>query len=108
MIFADACFAGDIREHKAPKAGQEKDVMLFLSSRDNEVSIETPRMKNGFFTACLVRCLKGGADVNHDRIITAKELYSAVSEGVIKLSKDKQHPVMWGHFDDNMPVMIWK
>ena len=108
MVFADACFSGDLREHKASKDGPGKNVMLFLSSRDNEVSIETPLMKNGFFTACLIRCLKGGADVDRDRVITAKELYSSVRKGVIKMSKDKQHPVMWGHFDDNMPVMIWK
>ena len=108
MIFADACFAGGIREKKTTSEDTGNNVMLFLSSRNNELSIETPRMKNGFFTACLVRCLKGGADTNRDRIITAKELYVAVSDGVIKLSRDKQHPVMWGNFQDNMPVMIWK
>lgn len=109
MVFADACYAGNLREHKraaAPDPGNS--VMLFLSSRDNEISIENPRMKNGIFTACLLRCLKGGADANRDRVITAKELFDAVSKGVQKLSDGRQHPVMWGNFDDDMPVMIWK
>lgn len=109
MIFADACFSGDIREgdstgHNDP----DNNIMLFLSSRSNETSIESPKMKNGFFTACLLRSLKGGADINKDRIITAKELYSAVNKGVRGLSNERQHPVMWGNFEDTMPVMVWK
>lgn len=109
MIFADACFSGDIREGTGEKFNNPKNnIMLFMSCRDNEASIENPRLRNGFFTACLLRSLKGGADVDKDRVITAKELFQAVSFGVRQLSKDKQHPVMWGNFDHDMPVMIWK
>lgn len=108
MIFADACFAGDMRENK-PGTGPDpgSNVMLFLSSRDNETSIESPSMRNGFFTAALVGGLKGGADANRDRKITARELFLAASRKVKELSGDRQHPVMWGNFDDNMPVMVW-
>lgn len=107
MIFADACFSGKIRQDGHASNDNNLNVMLFLSSRSNETSIENTRMKNGFFTACLLRCLKGGADTNKDKTITAKELFKGVSEGVIELSHDKQHPVMWGNFKDNMPVMRW-
>ena len=109
VIFADACFSGKIRSgsSQSVSAKPKMDIMLFLSSRNNEVSYERTNMKNGFYTTCLARCLRGGADVNKDRRITAKELYDAVSEGVIRLSGGKQHPVMWGSFDDDMPVMIW-
>ena len=109
MIFADACFSGDIRDNSGGGFNDPKNnIMLFMSSRSNEYSIETPRMKNGFFATCLLRSLKGGADANKDRIITAKELFTAVSTGVKRLSRNHQHPVMWGNFDDSMPVMIWK
>lgn len=111
MIFADACFSGKMREpgqnSSASSSPSSLKVMLFLSSRDTEVSIESRVMKNGVFTTCLERGLRGGADANRDRIITAKELFQFVSEGVKKLSKDKQHPVMWGKFNDSMPVMMW-
>lgn len=109
MIFADACFSGKIRtgSQSSGRRPSNMDVMLFLSSRNDEVSFERPNMKNGFYTTCLERCLRGGADVNRDRVITAKELYDGVSKGVINLSQGKQHPVMWGNFDDDMPVMIW-
>ena len=108
MIFADACLSGGMRQGgHTGRHNLGSDIMLFLSSRDDEYSIERRDMKNGYFTACLVRCLKGGGDENKDRIITAKELYKSVSKGVVKLSDDKQHPVMWGNFDDNMPVIDW-
>ena len=80
---------------------------FFLSSRNNETSIECTDMKNGFFTSCLQNGLRGRADANRDRIITAKELFDYVSKGVKRLSGDKQHPVMWGRFSDEMVVMKW-
>lgn len=111
MIFADACFSGKIRENGSSQSSvssaKKASVMLFLSSRSNETSIERRSMENGFFTTYLQRGLRGNADANRDRIITAKELFDFVSKGVASLSKEKQHPVMWGKFDDNMPVMKW-
>lgn len=110
MIFADACFSGKMRQGRKNTAEQSfnnYNIMLFLSSRGNETSIERRDMKNGFFTSCLQKGLRGGADANKDRIITAKELFNYVSTNVKTLSSDKQHPVMWGKFSDNMTVMKW-
>ena len=110
MIFADACFAGDFRGKSADKSRGDltQSVMLFLSSRDDEVSYDgNSNMNNGIFTACLLSGLKGGADKNRDRVITARELFDAVSKGVTQ-RQPRQHPVMWGKFDNNMPVMVWK
>lgn len=112
MIFADACFSGAIRDtgsrSTADFGGMKNDnIMLFLSCRSNELSIETPKMTNGFFTYALQHGLRGGADTNKDRTITAKELFKYVSVKVKENSKNKQHPVMWGKFPDNMPVMKW-
>lgn len=114
MIFADACFSGKMRNEQrtnhntsVPANLRNTEVMFFLSSRSDETSIERPSMKNGFFTAYLQRGLRGGADANRDRTITARELFNFVSQGVKKISNDKQHPVMWGKFKHNMPVISW-
>lgn len=110
MVFADACFSGAIRDNSRVSTqynGWNHNIMLFLSCRSNEVSIETPSMTNGFFTYALQHGLRGGADKNKDRIITAKELFNYVSAKVKKSSNDRQHPVMWGKFPDTMPVMKW-
>lgn len=115
MIFADACYSGTIRtaervdttaiDHEAEM--KKSNIMLFLSSRGNEVSLERPDMKNGYFTTYLGKGLKGAADANRDRVITARELYDYVHNGVVDLSKGMQHPVMWGNFPDEMIVMKW-
>ena len=112
MMFVDACRSGGMRIDEtaaqgAITAAKNANVMLFLSSRNNENSIERRDMQNGFFTTYLQKGLKGNADANRNRIITAKELFDFVHSGVSQISGGKQHPVMWGNFNDNMTVMKW-
>ena len=107
VIIADACYAGKMRTNNQQTSSyNSQNVMLFLSSRTNEVSRES-RYKNSLFTIFLERGLRGGADTNRDRYITARELYDFVHRGVIEASGNKQHPVMWGKFDNNMTIIKW-
>jgi len=104
IIFADACNSGAFRQNKTSTIDNKPNVLLFLSSRGNESSIESPFLANGIFTKHLLRGLRGGADSNGDRMITARELFNHVSNEVIKQTRNRQHPVMWGHFDDNLVI----
>lgn len=110
MIFADACFSGGIRSggNTVSNNADDSDVLLFLSSRGGETSIENGFMTNGYFTFFLLRGLRGGADEDLNRIITAKELFDFVHNGVVEKSDGKQHPVMWGHFDNDAVMMDWR
>lgn len=110
IVIADACMSGGLREENHSRNNQraKSEVVMLLSSRTNEYSIEKRNMKNGIFTTCLERGLRGGADTNKDCIITAKEIYTFVSKGVRQLSKNRQHPVMWGNFDDDFIMMDWR
>ena len=107
IIIADACYSGKMRiDKELSSVNNTRSIMLFLSSRTEELSQET-KYKNSLFTIFLERGLRGGADVNKDRNVTAKELYDFVHKGVIDASKSKQHPVMWGKFDNNMTIIKW-
>ena len=107
IIIVDACYSGKMRTTQQQTNNyNNQSVMLFLSSRTNETSMET-EYKNSLFTIFLERGLRGGADVNKDRSITARELYEFVHKGVTNASGNKQHPVMWGKFDNNMIVINW-
>ncbi|MEE1176596.1 MAG: caspase family protein [Paludibacteraceae bacterium] len=111
IVMVDACMSGGLRHGKPQKynlSEKRSDVVMFLSSRGREISRENVSMKNGFFTTYLDKGFRGGADANRDRIITAKELFNFVSKGVKNISKDKQHPVMWGNFDDNFIMMDFR
>lgn len=120
MVFADACFSGKMTERRGGSSGSrtpnqpapaedvnDTEVMFFLSSRPSETSLEFSNMKNSLFTSYLQRGLRGGADTNKDRIITAIEIFLYVQRHVVDMSRDRQHPVMWGKFDDNMSVIAW-
>lgn len=111
VILADACFSGKMRNTRRRNDDYSKvNAMLFLSSRSDEMSMEMPRQTgfgNSLFTAYLERGLRGGADTDRNRTITAKELYNYVHNGVVSLSRGRQHPVMWGKFNGNMPIIKW-
>lgn len=107
MIIADACFSGKMRTTRQQSNNyNSQNVMLLLSSRTNETSQET-KFKNSLFTIFLERGLRGGADKNRDRQITAREIFDFVHDGVTEASGNKQHPVMWGKFDNNMTIIKW-
>lgn len=109
IVLADACFAGKARSSKKhDDRPSDTSVVFFLSSRTDEKSQERRGWRNSLFTAYLERGLRGGADTDRNRTITARELFDFVSQGVAKDSKQRQHPVMWGKFDDEMPMMVWK
>lgn len=111
MIFVDACYAGKMRStNKRSSNYSNENVVFFLSSRSTEKSLETPRQtgfNNSLFTVFLERGLRGGADMNRDKVITAREIYDFVHQGVANVSGGRQHPVMWGKFDGNMAVIKW-
>ncbi len=107
IIIADACYAGKMRAGKQQSTQYtSENIMFFLSSRTNEKSRET-KYKNSLFTIFLERGLRGGADTNKNRSISAHELFEFVHDGVVEASGKKQHPVMWGKFDNEMTVINW-
>lgn len=104
FIFADACNSGAIRTEDIPKG----DILFFMASRGNEKSMESPFLANGYFTKNLLRGLKGAADSNNDKCITAKELFDYVSTTTKKDTHNYQHPVMWGNFSNDMVIVGYK
>ena len=116
QLFIDACYSGGLRDGKKTARpattarsplSDTQGIMLFLSSRTGETSQENRWADNGFFTQYLIKGLKGAADTDSDRIITAKEIFTYVSAKVSERTRKKQNPVMWGKFNDNMHILNW-
>lgn len=116
QLFIDACYSGGLRDNtksatshtrKQSPLSNTEGIMLFLSSRTGETSQENRWSDNGFFTQYLIKGMKGAADANKNRIITAKEIFTYVSKKVSERTNGKQNPVMWGKFNDNMHIMNW-
>lgn len=113
QLFIDACYSGGLRTNSksaqstSTSVSDTEGVMLFLSSRTDETSQENPWSDNGYFTQYLIKGMKGAADTDKDRIITAKEIFSYVKKNVSERTHKKQNPVMWGKFSDDMHIFNW-
>lgn len=117
LCIADACFAGSLNEknYKSPiesttgafysalkySTGGEA---YFVSSKPEEKSIEYQGLRHGVFSHYLIRGLNGEANANGDKIITINELYEYVTPAVESYTGKYQHPVIYGKYDNNMPV----
>ena len=44
---------------------------------------------------------------SHSEYTTCKLVDFPHQEDVRKLTHDKQHPVMWGNFDNNLTIISW-
>jgi uncharacterized caspase-like protein len=114
ILFSDACFSGAMRSPQQQAMQQQasrkvgSNVLLFLSSRSDEVSHERNGMRNGVFTFFLIAGLKGAADTNRDRRVTARELFEFVNPRVREQTGGRQTPVMWGQFDDRMVILNYE
>lgn len=112
LCIADACFAGSIKgrasssqQTSATSTISSSNVIIFMSSRDNEVSIESPNQYTGIFTKYLLQGLQGDADSNKDAIVNAYELYSYVRSNVRQSTNGKQTPVMFGNYWKYTPII---
>ena len=117
MCIADACHAGGM--------GKSKDVDLsssayyykafneakggtafMLSSKAKEISIENAGLRQGIFTHFLIKGMKGRADKNTDNVVTVKEVYDYVHYNVRFYTRNYQNPVLYGDYDDKMPISV--
>lgn len=113
VIFMNACHSGSFKKKSRDARNRnyrnsKADVMLFLSSRADEYSWENGGMEQSYFFDQLLKGLKGGADANSDKKVTARELFNFVYGGVLKATNGVQHPQMYGNFSDDMVVVTCK
>jgi hypothetical protein len=114
LIIADACNSGTILS--SPKIRNksfstdiqlEDQVMIFMSSRENEKSLEVPTLGHGLFTYHLIHALSEAGDANNDKMITIDEMYYYVRNNTVSEAQKrnkKQCPLLRGKFDRNLVI----
>lgn len=101
--FIDACFSGSISNAVKAKVTTDSNVLksmvktdnrlvLFLSSRNDEYSMENSYVGAGYFTRAFLKGIRGKSDTNADKKITVMELFQYIYKDVRLHSQDKQHP----------------
>ncbi len=119
ICLADACHSGGMEENyrtseavntinnyydawKTSKGG----IALMMSSKVEETSIEFRGIRQGVFSYYLIKGLKGEADKNNNLVITIRELYYYIEKNVKDYTNNRQNPILFGEFDNNMPVGV--
>ncbi len=117
LCLADACHSASIDETKQVRTVANKaeplhdnslEILVLMSSRANETSMETAELGQGLFSYYLLKGLGGEADANQNRTVTAREIYTYLSTNVASYAArhgGSQHPVAYGRFDDDMPLV---
>ena len=110
VIFTGACESGGIRDAikkaKLPSNGQ---IFALTASRKNEYSYEQVGARHSYFYGRIINGLKGAADKDENRIVTAKELFEYLSKYVRNDAciDDGEHPTAYGKFNDNLRLISW-
>lgn len=117
LCIADACYSGSLLAQRSA-FGESLDLFyatfektkggtaFLLSSKQEELSLESSGIRQGIFSHYLIKGLKGASDKNKDMVITIRELYDYVYYNVKEYSGNAQTPVIAGNFDNNMPVAV--
>ena len=119
VVIADACHSGSMGKTRGMRSvaatikayydafqGIDGGTALLLSSKAEEISLESNGLKQGIFSHFLIRGLKGEADSNLDKVVSIRELYKFVSMNVTDFTGAYQTPVIGGDYDDKMPVGV--
>ena len=109
LCIADACMAGGLTTQRASRqmAKQVSDgssVAMMLASRSTQRAVEDGRLAGGAFTHFLLSGLNGQADLDHNGVVTIRELHRYVAPRVKKQTGGQQTPIFYGKFSDNLPL----
>ena len=95
-IIAQGMRAGNLSEGFLNRLAQGKGRIILTSSSANEVSHESDQLGHGVFTYYLLKGLKGEADVDNDKLISADEISLYLKKAVRDETKGAQNPVKKG------------
>lgn len=113
LCIADACLSGGMiqqtKQRNVAKAITQNvsaggTVAMLLASRSTQYAVEDRRLAGGAFTHYLLKGLTGQADLNHDRVVTIRELHRYVSPHVRRTTRGQQAPVFYGRFSDDLAL----
>lgn len=116
LLVADACHSGSmlvsarspwseaLSQFYSSFAEVDGGTAIMTSSKKQETSLEYSGLRQGVFSYYLIQGMKGGADVNGDKMITMEELKTYVIREVRLYTQNAQNPVISGDYNPEMPV----
>lgn len=118
LCIADACHSGSysfnakgdiediVADYYDSLSKSKGGTTLMLSSKPEETSLESLKVRQGVFSHYLLRGMKGEADKNGNGIVTLGELFNYIGQEVKEYTSFRQSPVLKGDYDINMPISV--
>ena len=110
LCIIDACYAGSIEQinsisnYNNQQMLKESRLAVLSSSSSNQLSSESIQLGQGLFSYWLIKGMKGAADLNNDKYITAGELFVYTRKAVAEKSGGRQIPTVIGQNLDRIPL----
>ncbi|MEW6350868.1 MAG: caspase family protein [Thermodesulfobacteriota bacterium] len=117
VMIADACHAGGFSRWNpkmatVPVKSFMQDFLassgrvIITSSRPNEFSLETERLRNSVFTHYFIEGLKGAADFDGNGVVSVNEIYTYVYDRTKNETDGAQHPQFEGTVEGVFPLAL--
>jgi uncharacterized caspase-like protein len=90
LVFIDACQSGSVDNNRLIRSLMDSNAFVFAASQGNESSLELPSLRHGAFTYSLVQQLLARSSARGG--IGMLQLSGNVSNDVIRITEDRQHP----------------
>lgn len=113
LCIIDACNSGGLKFNSkntknasyANGDSSEDEIIVMVSSKLFQKSMELEKLKQGIFSFFLIEGLKGKANLNDDEIIDISELHQYIYANVRKFTNNQQIPETFGRFNKNSPII---
>jgi hypothetical protein len=118
VVIADACYSGNMLAYKGESyessmenyyneiQANEGGLVMFMSSKAEETSIENNGLRQGIFSHFLMRGLYGAANTDNDNLIRLDELFEYVQKNVAYYTNNYQTPLIYGDKSINLPIAV--
>lgn len=118
VVIADACYSGGMLAFKGADyetsmnnyyseiSKNKGGLVMILSSKAEETSIENNGLRQGIFSHFLMKGLYGAANTNNDELIRLDELFEYVQRNVTFYTNHYQTPIIYGDKSLDLPIGI--
>lgn len=118
VVIADACYSGGMLAFKGEDyensmnnyyneiSKNKGGLVMILSSKAEETSIENNGLRQGIFSHFLMRGLYGAANTDNDELIRLDELFEYVQKNVAFYTNNYQTPIIYGDKSIDLPIGI--
>ena len=111
-VFLDTCYSGGTRNEEETLVASLRPIIItakqqsipdnftvLSAAKGNQTSQSLEEVKHGLFSYYMMLGMEGGADLNADNKITARELHEYVVDKVQRQSQFRQTPELQGDKD---------